>query len=121
MLKPEMPGDRRDYLRLDFRQPLRFRLVPSPDKALHEVSGKNISVSGLLFKSRVAPPLSSVLWMDVDTRTLRICREIDERVLVQDGGLIGRVVRVEENPGEAGTFSIGVCFLRKSGTGRTAG
>lgn len=121
MLKPEGGSDRREFLRLDFRQPLRFRMVPSSGEVLHDASGSNISVSGLLFKSRVLPPLSSVLWMDVDTRTLRICREIDERVLVQDGGLIGRVVRVEENPGEAGTFSVGVCFLRKSGTGRAAG
>ena len=121
MLKPDTPADRREFLRLDFRQPLRFRLVPSSSEALHDASGSNISVSGILFKSRVLPALSSVLWMDVDTRTLRICREIDEHVLVQDGGLIGRVVRVEENPGEAGTFSVGVCFLKKSGAGRTAG
>ena len=46
--------------------------------------------------------------MDLDLRTLKICREIEDRALIVNNGLVGKVVRVEE--GEK-NYDIGVCFL----------
>ena len=46
--------------------------------------------------------------MNLDIRTLKICKEIEERALVLNNGLLGRVVRVEE---DKNGYSVGVCFL----------
>ncbi len=116
MTQPEGPGEeRREFFRLDFRRPVKFReFQTKAAPSLRLGTAENISQSGILFKTRVVPPLSSVLWMDVDLRTLRICREIEKSALIQDRGILGRVVRVEEDPDEAHTYDVGVCFLRKS-------
>lgn len=113
---PESADDRREFFRMDFRQPVKFREFQRDANALKLGTGENISQSGILFKTRIVPPLSSVLWMDVDIRTLRICREIENRAVIEDRGLLGRVVRVEEDPEEANSYNVGVCFLRKSDT-----
>ena len=108
--------EKREFFRVDFRQPVKFREFQREPSALTLGTSENISQSGLLFKTRTVPPLSTVLWMDVDIRTLRICQEIEKRALVEEQGLLGRVVRVEEDPDEANTYNVGVCFLRKSDT-----
>lgn len=113
---PESASDRREFFRMDFRQPVKFREFQRDESGPKLGTSENISQSGLLFKTRIVPPLSSILWMDVDIRTLRICQEIENRALVQDDGLLGRVVRVEEDPDETNTYNVGVCFLRKSDT-----
>ena len=114
MKKPSDPEERREFFRVDFRQPVKFREYRRDPVSPKLGTSENISQTGLLFKTRIVPPLSSVLWMDVDLRTLRICQEIENGALVQDNGLLGRVVRVEEDPDEADTYNVGVCFLRKS-------
>ena len=116
--------NRREFFRVDFTVPLEFKsyLVPQAEKfgTVSELSSgatQNLSQSGILFETTENPPqLSSILWMNLDIRTLNICREIETRALIFQNGLLGRVVRVEENPAKDHAFDVGVCFLTQDQT-----
>ena len=107
-------GDRREFFRVDFRRPVKFRQVQDSEDHLKIATIENISQSGILFKTRILPQLSSVLWMDMDFRTLNICREIEDNVLIYESGILGRVVRIEVYDEENKADDVGVCFLRKT-------
>ncbi|HTL70522.1 MAG TPA: PilZ domain-containing protein [Candidatus Eisenbacteria bacterium] len=112
--------NRREFFRIKFSTPLKFKSYTGKAEqrsalSLTNGTSQNVSQSGILFRTVEAPPeLSSILWMDVDLRTLKICQEIEDRALVFKNGLLGRVVRVEEESGlsQGGpSYDVGVCFL----------
>lgn len=107
--------DRREFFRINFSTPLNFksysRLVSDSSQAAEGIS-QNISQSGVLFQIEDNPPqLSSIVWMNLDIRTLSICKEIEKRALILNNGLLGRVVRVEEDAKDSNRYDVGVCFL----------
>ncbi len=103
--------DRREYFRLDFRHPVKFRMIEEEGSdAVRLGTTANVSETGVLFASSIMPKISSILWMDMDLRTLKICKEIEKRAVVYQKGLLGRVVRLEEDPIE-GRYNVGVCFV----------
>lgn len=105
----ENPGtqNRREFFRLKFSAPVRFK--SSPRTPQESGVSQNISQSGILFQTPENPPqLSSLLWMDLDIRTLKICQEIENRALILNNGVVGKVVRVEEGHRN---YDVGVCFL----------
>ena len=109
--------NRREFFRLKFATPLRFKSYAMKNAAATltqaDAAGtsRNVSESGILFQTDNTPPqLSSILWLNLDIRTLKICQEIEDRALVFNNGLLGRVVRVEEDAKTNG-YDIGVCFL----------
>ena len=113
---PNVFQERRQFFRLNFRSPLEFRSY-SP-KSIEKVSpsgkgiSQNVSQSGVLFQVENVPPhVSSVLWMNLDIRTLKICQEIEKKALVFNNGILGRVVRVEEDPQNLNVYNVGVCFI----------
>lgn len=81
---------------------------------LFNAISKNLSASGILFSSDYLPKISSIIVLDVDYRTSRICEEIESRALIIDNKLLGKVVRIEDN--DCGTYDIGVAFVTKSET-----
>ena len=109
--------DRREFFRLKFSAPLEYKAY---DQAAEQASSSafgrtdNISQSGILFQTEGRPPqLSSIVWMNLDMRTLKICQEIESKALIFNNGVIGKVVRVEEDPETGKTYDVGVCFLKK--------
>lgn len=113
MTQHEKPGfqNRREFFRLKFSAPVRFKEYSGQKSGPSEAEGvsQNISESGILFQTENNPPqLSSILWMNLDLRTVKICQEIEERALIHNDGVLGKVVRVEEGPTN---YDIGVCFL----------
>jgi hypothetical protein len=111
--------ERREFFRVNFAGPVKFQSY-----AVNRINDKiskstvsagksnNISQSGILFKTdNNPPPLSSILWMNVDIRTLNICQEIEDKALVFNNGILGKVVRVEEDAQKNSAYDIGVCFL----------
>lgn len=99
--------NRREFFRLKFSAPVRFKCCPKTSQ--ESGVSQNISQSGILFQIPENPPqLSSLLWMDLDLRTLKICQEIENRALILNNGVVGKVVRVEEGQRN---YDIGVCFL----------
>ncbi|MFH1190533.1 MAG: PilZ domain-containing protein [Candidatus Omnitrophota bacterium] len=109
--------NKREFVRYGYAKPVNFKILLSPKQnkaALKLVSGisKNLSVSGILFKSDHLPEISSILELELDYRTTGICHEIEENALTVGSKLIGKVVRIEED--EDGKYNIGVAFIRKT-------
>ncbi len=108
--------EKRDFLRLDYEKELNFKML-SGDKlaAKSDIYSKNISASGLLFRTGTEssiPVLSSIVWVELDDRMINICEEIEDSLITHKNGVFGRVVRIAE--GEPGkSYDIGICFLRK--------
>lgn len=116
--------EKREFFRLNFTTPLEYRSYKLSgdqdrgDSEIEKATSQNISQAGILFNTKNSPPeLSSFVWLSLDLRTLRICQEIEARALVVKNGLLGRVVRVEENPQQSDSFDVGVCFLTKDNSG----
>ncbi len=110
--------NKREFFRVNIDTPLEFinftaRGQEHQKAALVQGTSKNISQSGLLFHTEAKPPkISSIIWMNLDMRMVKICQEIEKRALLFNDGLLGRVVRVEEDV-DGGVFDVGVCFLTK--------
>lgn len=115
--------ERRDFFRLKFTNPVQFKAYserggahrPEGQAQIAETgASRDISSAGILFHTINRPPeLSSILWLSLDYRMLKICQEIDHRALILNEGLLGRVVRVEEDPDDTSAYDVGVCFLTK--------
>jgi c-di-GMP-binding flagellar brake protein YcgR len=112
--RSKSPQERREFFRLNFKKPLEFKSVaatPGETVSLRGTS-QNISQTGILFQTEKNPPsLSSILWMNLDLRTLSICQEIEDSAVIFKDGLLGKVVRVEEDPKNQDVYDVGVCFL----------
>ena len=105
--------EKREFFRLNFSSPLQFKSY-KPENPQSDGTVRNVSQSGVLFKTATNPPaISSILWMDLDIRTLKICQEIENRALVFNNGLLGKVVRVEEDVRTGISYNVGVCFLTR--------
>ena len=107
--------ERREFFRINFSTPLNFKSysrIPLESPKETKATSQNISQSGILFQTENNPPqLSSIVWMNLDIRTLSICKEIEKRALILNNGLVGRVVRVEEDAKNSNRYDVGVCFL----------
>jgi len=115
-MQSENRDDRREFLRVDYDNPLNFKVMKGEKLAgKQDISSSNISACGLLFTTSSEssiPALSSVVWIELDPKLMNICSEIESDLVIHNGGVFGRVVRIAE--GEPGkSFNIGVCFLRK--------
>ena len=105
--------EKREFFRLNISSALKFKSY-QPEKPENTGGAKNISQSGVLFQMPTNPPaISSILWMDLDIRTLKICQEIENRALVFNEGILGKVVRVEEDLRTGNSYDVGVCFLTR--------
>ena len=115
MTQANSTQERRDFFRLKFNNPVQYRAYSDTKETVKTPSAgtsQDISSAGILFQTENRPPdLSSILWLNLDYRMLKICQEIDNRALIFNGGVLGRVVRVEENPENANAYDVGVCFL----------
>ena len=109
--------ERREFFRYRHVENASFREITPSDHAISDLADavtKNLSASGMLFTSKYPPRLSSIIVLDVDYRTTRICEEIEERALISNNRLLGKVVRIEDN--DNGSYDIGVAFIKKSDT-----
>ncbi len=110
--------ERREFFRLKFETPVQFKSYSTAKERAKQTPlsakgvSQNISQTGILFQTNATPPqLSSILWMHLDLRTLKICQEIEKRAIIFNDGLLGKVVRVEEDAKNHSLYDIGVCFL----------
>lgn len=109
--------EKREFIRYTCEKPVIFKTILSPvhnNAAARLVVGmsKNLSASGILFKSEHLPDISSVLQLELDYRTTNICREVEENALILNEKLIGKVVRIEDT--NDGMYYVGVAFIRKN-------
>ena len=105
-------SERREFFRLNFKSPVEYKDLHTSTAV--EATTRNISQNGVLFQTEENPPiLSSLVWMNLDMRTLKICQEIEAKALIFNNGVLGKVVRVEEGTENNNAYDVGVCFLRK--------
>lgn len=109
-------AEKREFLRHPFDKQVRCRVISSshgvnPTANVLNAVAKNLSASGVLFASTFAPELSSIVSLETDYRTTRICQEIEENALIVKDRIIGKVVRIEDN-GD-GVYGVGVAFIKK--------
>ena len=103
--------ERREFFRVPYASSLKYKAYNDGGSS---GTAQNISQSGILFQTEQEPPkLSSIVWLNLDLRTLKICQEIESRALIFNNGILGKVVRVEEDPDSGNSYDIGICFLRK--------
>jgi len=114
-----MDKERREFFRYDYDKPLSYKTVKTSKTVkfpsdLYNAISRNLSASGLLFLTHTkdVPGISSLLAIDLDYKTINICREIEEQALVSNNKLIGKVVRIEDN--DDGTCGVGVAFVKKT-------
>ncbi len=108
--------ERREFFRLNYKTPVEYKAYAQNRTADTRQNGvsENISETGLLFQTEHTPPqVSSILWMNLDMRTLKICQEIESKCLIFNNGVLAKVVRVEEGSDDANAYDVGVCFLTK--------
>ena len=117
-----MPNDyagkeKREFFRYRHEKSAHFKEITPNDHAISDLADaitKNLSASGMLFTSKYPPRLSSIIILDIDYRTTMLCEEIEERALILNNRLLGKVVRIEDN--DNGSYDIGVAFINKSDT-----
>lgn len=107
--------EKREFLRVEHETPVEMKLVRGEGlSAKKEVMSRNISASGLLIRTRnesSIPNLSSMVWIKLDEKMMNICSEIESDIILFNGGVFGRVVRIAEGePGQS--YDVGLCFLR---------
>lgn len=114
----EYPGnERREFLRYDYDKSLHYSVVSAskdrkPIFEFIKAISKNLSASGILFTTKDVPQISSLLLLNLDYKTVNLCREIEDRVLIVNNKLLGKVVRIEDNKDDL--CDVGVAFVTKS-------
>jgi len=110
------PEEKREFLRYQYDRPLNYKVITSSDapgarsRALDAVA-RNLSACGVLFSSKYLPAISSIIALDLDYRTTRICQEIEANALIVNNKIVGKVVRIEEDAD--GLYGVGVAFIRR--------
>ena len=103
--------ERRSYSRLSFDYPLKFKAVnPIFLQELQIGKAKNISQSGLLFKTVAPPQRKSYILIDLDQKTLKGIIATDNKLVMIDHKILGKAMRIHLNL-ENGLFEIGVRFV----------
>ncbi|MBU4376457.1 MAG: PilZ domain-containing protein [Candidatus Omnitrophica bacterium] len=110
-------NERRKFLRCNYEKDFSYNTVNlSKDKrfmsSLINAIGRNLSGSGMLFSTTEVPTLSSLLVLNLDYRTARVCEEIEKNALIINNRILGKVVRIEER--SSGEYDVGIVFVTKS-------
>ena len=105
-------AERREFLRLDYMVPLNYK-VCKKDTISKLLQGYtvNISEAGLLCKINKEVHKEDVLWLVFDRQILDICTELEEKALIYQNGIIGKVVRIEYK--DNSDYSVGIKFLTR--------
>ncbi len=112
-----MGDERRRFLRCNYEKRFNYNTVNlSKDKrfmsSFISAVSKNLSGSGMLFSTSELPSLSSLLVLNLDYHTARVCEEIERNTLIVNNRVLEKVVRIEER-GD-GAYDVGVVFITKS-------
>lgn len=112
MKKKYQGFDRRKFVRLDYVSPLVYKICKKEniDKLL-KGNTSNISESGILCNMEDKVNEDDILWLSFDKETIEFCKKLEETSLVYQGGVVGKVVRVEQK--EDGKYNVGIRFITR--------
>jgi hypothetical protein len=110
-------SDARQYERLPFTTPLFFKVCSEGFlKELHLASSRNVSRSGLCFRSAAQPPAGSIIQIDLDLATLNRCLRTEGMLFEFGDSVLGKVIWTRPSGGDMNAFDVGVAFV-KAGEG----
>jgi hypothetical protein len=113
MIENDFPEiERRKFTRLDFTAPFAFK-VCSKETISRLLKGytANISESGIFCNITQRVNKDDILWLSFDRATLSFCESLEKNTLIYQGGIVGKVVRVEDKPD--GSFDAGLQFITR--------
>jgi hypothetical protein len=104
--------ERRQFLRLDYAVPLNCKVCKKETVSkISEGYTVDVSQAGLLCKIKEPVKKNDLLWLSFDRSTLSVCSELENRSLIYQNGIIGKVVRVE--PKKSGHYNVGIQFITR--------
>lgn len=106
------PKERREYLRLSYRKPLMYKVCKKTtlSKILQGYT-RNISSSGLMCNLSEKVPEGDILWLRLDSGALELCKEIEDKSVIIQQGVLGKVVWQKKL--EDSSYDTGVRFLTR--------
>lgn len=104
--------ERREFTRLNYAQPIAYK-VCNKDTISKIMEGyiADISQAGLLCNLKDKVSMEDILWLSFDRATLVIYEELENRSLIYQNGIVGKVVRIE--PKEDSTYDVGIKFITR--------
>ncbi len=116
MTDKKISAERRKFFRFDTEKVIHYKKVFFADDKMvsfktREVISKNLSTSGILFRTIQPPQLSSMVLLRLDLREVPNYREIKEQVFMVHHKILGKVVRVYDHEGQ---YEVGVAFVTPS-------
>ena len=104
--------DRREFHRLDHKVPLVYKVCSEQtiSKLMHGYTS-NVSQVGILCRLNEKVDIDCILWLVFDRDTLDICKELEANSLVHQRGILGKVVRIEDEVD--GAYDVGIRFLTR--------
>jgi hypothetical protein len=104
--------EKREYVRLEYSKPLAYKVCKQETLTkIFEGYTVNVSQIGLLCNLKDKVNVDDILWLSFDRNILIICKEVEKNSMIYQNGVIGKVVRVNNDPN--GSFDVGVKFLTR--------
>jgi c-di-GMP-binding flagellar brake protein YcgR len=104
--------ERRQFVRLDYAVPLAYKVCREETiSRILEGYTTNISQAGLFCNLHQRVNLNDILWLSFDRAALNTCEELEKRSLIYQNGVIGKVVRVEDQ--NNGIYGVGIQFITR--------
>ena len=104
--------EKREYVRLEYSKPLAYKVCKQETLTkIFEGYTVNVSQIGLLCNLKDKVKIDDILWLSFDRNILIICKEVEKNSMIYQNGVIGKVVRVNNDPN--GSFDVGVKFLTR--------
>ncbi|MEW6102170.1 MAG: PilZ domain-containing protein [Candidatus Omnitrophota bacterium] len=105
-------AERRKFVRLDYVTPVNCKICKKKTLSmLFEGYTVNVSETGVLCTVKGRVKKDDMLWLSFDRTTLHICEDLEQRVLIYQNGVVGKVVRVE--PKRNDSYSVGIRFVTR--------
>ena len=105
-----MEEDRREFLRIDcLIETHVLSIVENDELASSDASAKNISASGVLFRTKIEYQLDSIVSMEIFPGILNELDDNEAKVIKTRGYVLGKVVRVKK--GEDDGYDCAVAFV----------
>lgn len=108
--------ERRKFVRLDYITPLAFKVCRKETiSRLLKGYTSNLSEKGILCNINEKVAEDDILWLCFDRGILDICADIEKNSLIYQGGIIGKVVRIEHKADSS--YNIGMRFITREESG----
>jgi len=104
---------RRLYPRVPFEHGVKFMLCShNAVRGLNEGLAANVSQAGMLFSSKVLPPISSLILLETHLTDLKKCIYVDHLLLTSSYHILAKVVQVHHRK-NSDLFDVGIAFIQK--------